>query len=66
MAKLISRRDFLKGSAAGAAAVAAAGMLSGFGVTALAADRQRRRSWRPGTATAMTTPPGSALSPSPT
>ena len=38
MAKLISRRDFLKGSAAGAAAVAAAGMLSGFGVTALAAD----------------------------
>ena len=31
MSKNISRRDFLKGSAAGAAAMAAAGVLSGFG-----------------------------------
>ena len=38
MSKNISRRDFLKGSAAGAAAMAAAGVLSGFGVTAFAAD----------------------------
>ncbi len=37
MSKKISRRDFLKGSAAGAAAMAAAGVLSGFGVTAFAA-----------------------------
>ena len=38
MSKNISRRDFLKGSAAGAAAMAAANVLSGFGVTAFAAD----------------------------
>ena len=38
MSKNISRRDFLKGSAAAAAAKAAAGVLSGFGVTAFAAD----------------------------
>ena len=38
MSKNISRRDFLKGSAAGAAAMAAAGVLSGLGVTAFAAD----------------------------
>ena len=36
MSKNISRRDFLKGTAAGVATITAAGVLSSFGVTALA------------------------------
>ena len=41
MAKLISRRDFLKGTAAGAAAATAANVLGSFGVTAFAADEAK-------------------------
>ena len=40
MSMNISRRDFLKGSAAGAAAMAAASVLGGMGVTAFAADEK--------------------------
>ncbi len=42
MSKSSSRRDFLKGSAAGAAAMAAASVLSGFGVTAFAEGAEEK------------------------
>lgn len=43
MAKMISRREFLKGTAAGTAAMTAAGVLSGLGLTAFADDAKEEK-----------------------